>query len=87
MAARDRLQPFTVPRIRGSGRLDSYDVELPGAYGSRRLIDKIFKGASPADLPVEHPTRFELIVNLKTAKAIGLDDPRFVPAVADEIIE
>jgi putative ABC transport system substrate-binding protein len=50
-------------------------------------MDKIFKGASPADLPVEVPIRFELIVNLKAAKTIGLTVPDSFLSVADEIIE
>jgi len=70
------------------GGLISYGMSLPGRYRDKaRLVDKILKGASPADLPIERPTKLELAVNLKAAKALGLDVPWFLQQRADEVIE
>ena len=89
LAAQSRL-PAVYPwrNFVTAGGLMSYDVNRPAIF--RRLgfyVDRILKGAKPGDLPVEQPTKFDLLINLKTAKALGLTIPQSLLMRADEVIE
>jgi putative ABC transport system substrate-binding protein len=89
LAAQHRL-PAVYPfrETAEAGGLVSYGPSIPGMFRSAAVyVDKILKGAKPADLPVEQPTKFELIINLKTAKALGITIPQAVLLRADEVIQ
>jgi putative tryptophan/tyrosine transport system substrate-binding protein len=89
MAARERLPAVYGYREHAeAGGLMSYGSSLSGAYVQvARLIDKVLRGAKPGDLPVEQADKFELVINLKTAKSLGLTVPNSMQLLADDVIE
>ena len=89
LAARSRLPViYSVKEYVEAGGLMAYGVNLGESFRrAATYVDKILKGVKPADLPVEQPTKFELVINLKTAKALGLTIPPSVLGRADQIIE
>jgi ABC-type uncharacterized transport system substrate-binding protein len=89
LARKHRLPAIYATReFADAGGLISYGTHYPDLYRRAAIfVDKIFKGARPADLPVEQPTKLEMVVNLKAAKALDLDIPAQVLGRADEVIE
>jgi putative ABC transport system substrate-binding protein len=89
LALRHRMASIFVLRewVEAGGLL-SYGVNFPALFRrAAEFVDRVLKGAKPADLPVEQPTKFELIANLKTANALGLAMPTSILLRADEVIE
>ena len=88
IAAGNRVPSIGAAEFAQAGGLIGYGVNLSDLwYRGAYFVDKVLKGAKPADLPVEQPTKFDLVINLKTAKVIGVDIPATMLARADEVIE
>ena len=90
LAARHKLPaiyPYSI-QVTDGGGLMAYDIDIPDLHRRAAIYtDRILKGAKPSDLPVQQPTKLKFVINLKTAKALGLDLPASILALADEVIE
>ena len=87
-AQKQRLPVFANPTYAETGALVSFGANFPHMWArAAEYADRILKGAKPAEMPVEQPTKFELIVNMKTARALGIAIPPSVLLRADRVIE
>jgi putative ABC transport system substrate-binding protein len=89
LAAHNRLPTVYWSRdLVDAGGLMAYGTNIPEIHRrAATFVDKILKGARPGDLPVEQPTKFELVINLKTAKTLGLAIPQLLLQQADQVVE
>src|SRR6266478_2996524 len=89
LASQHRLPTmYEFRRFAAAGGLMSYGADISDIYRrAATYVDRLLKGAKPADLPVEGPTKFELVINLKSAKALGLEVPQSLLLRADQVIE
>jgi putative tryptophan/tyrosine transport system substrate-binding protein len=88
LGLRHRLPTFGVPHVVSFGALMGYGADIPDSYRQAGVyVGRILKGEKPADLPVLRPAKFSLVINLKTASALGIEVPLFLQQRADEVIE
>jgi ABC transporter substrate binding protein len=81
-------RPYNARELVEAGGLISYGPNFPALYArAAEFVDLILRGTKPAEIPVEQPTKFDLVINMTTAKALGLDVPPTLLARADEVIE
>jgi putative tryptophan/tyrosine transport system substrate-binding protein len=79
---------FVTRELAQQGALMSYGPNLPALFARvAEIVDRILRGTNPGEIPVEQPTKFDLVINLKTAKALGIDVPNSMQLLADEVID